>query len=81
MVTLNLEQVSALQSLGALRVGPAAKNVHRFAKNARRAERFARFEASARDGLRFSRQCSRRLVPHKGDGGAVSEWKMRRIIP
>jgi hypothetical protein len=71
MDTLNLDQLSALESLSAVRPGPAAVNAHRFVKAARRAERFARFEASLREGLRYSRQCSRRLVPHKGDGGAV----------
>jgi hypothetical protein len=81
MVTLSLEQVALLEArLTRLEPGPSELAARALAKAERRAERWARFEASARDGLAFSRACVRRIRKFKGDGGARLEYQMKRIV-
>ena len=81
MVTISEAGLAALARLGELRPGPAQVNAIRAAKAARRAARWDTFHRSIGDGLRYSRAVSRSLVKAKGDGGAVPEWRLRRIIP
>jgi hypothetical protein len=76
MVTINAAQLSELDNLA-----PGLQaDAKRLAKEVRRHVRWARFEASARDGLRYSRLVSRTKVKHKGDGGAMPAWQMGRIV-
>ncbi len=81
MVTLSLGQIAELEALQPrLEPGPSELAVRALVKAQRRAERWARFEASARDGLAFSRACVRRVRKFKGDGGARLEHQMKRIV-
>ena len=75
-----LAAVPAIQAMERERVSRYVGTLLLRVKAGKRAERFARFERSARDGLAYSRTVGKRMTKHQGDGGARLEFQMRRII-